>query len=185
MRIIAGRYRSRRLKAGPPAATRPTSDKLRETLFNILGDRVIESTFLDGYAGVGAIGLEAMSRGARSVYFVDSSSKASAAIRDNLESLNVEEAYRVIKMELGGAFSLFLREGVVFDVVFLDPPYEREDMYRRDLERLGSDHLLKAGAVVVTEHLRSVQMPANIAGLVYLRTHTQGDSALTFYEPEE
>ncbi len=185
MRIIAGRYRSRRLKAGPPEATRPTSDKLRETLFNILGDRVIESTFLDAYAGVGAIGLEAMSRGARSVYFVDSASKAGRAIRDNLESLNVEEEYRVLKMELGEAFSVFLREDVVFDIVVLDPPYEREDLYQRDLERLGSDALLREGAVVVAEHLRSVQMPANIAGLVHLRTHPQGDSALTFYEPEE
>ena len=184
MRIIAGQYRSRRLKTGPSEGTRPTSDKLRETVFNILGGRVIESAFLDAYAGVGAIGIEAISRGARSVYFVDNASQACAAIRTNLESLSVEAECRVLRMEFGDAFRLCLREGLAFDIVFLDPPYEREELYRRDLERLGAASLLKQGAIVVVEHLRSVEMPANIPGLVHLRTHPQGHSALTFYEPE-
>ena len=126
MRIIAGRYKSRRLKAPPPDETRPTGDKLRETLFNILGDRVIESVFLDAYTGVGAIGIEAISRGARPVHFVDSQAKACAAIRTNLEALNVEDECRVLEMKLGEAFRLCIREGVAFDIVFLDPPYARE-----------------------------------------------------------
>jgi 16S rRNA (guanine966-N2)-methyltransferase len=184
MRIIAGQYKSRRLNKVPSKGTRPTSDKLRETMFNILGGRVIESDFMDAYAGVGAIGIEAISRGARSVYFVDRATQACAAIRTNLESLNVEANCRVLRMECGEAFGLCLREGAGFDIVFLDPPYEREELYRRDLERLGANPLLKTGAVVVTEHLRSIGMPANIPGLVHLRTHPQGDSALTFYEPE-
>ncbi len=184
MRIIAGRYKSRRLKAGPPDRTRPTSDKLRETVFNILGDRVIESVFLDAYAGVGAIGIEAISRGARSVCFVDRATKACAAIRSNLESLNIEKECRVLRMECGAAFSLCVREGVGFDIIFLDPPYDREGLYRRDLERLSTNALLNKGSIIVTEHLRSVEMPANIPGLVHLRTHKHGDSALTFYEPE-
>ena len=184
MRIIAGQYRSRRLKANPPRQTRPTSDKLRETVFNILGRRVIESVFLDAYAGVGAIGIEAVSRGARSVYFIDRAAKACAAIRTNLESLNVEAECHVLRMECGEAFSHCLSQGARFDIIFLDPPYEREDLYRRDLESLGGDSLLKEGAIVITEHLGSVEMPANIPGLVQLRTHPQGDSALTFYVPE-
>ncbi len=184
MRIIAGRYKSRRLEAGPSGGTRPTSDRLRETLFNILGPRVIESVFLDAYAGVGAVGIEAISRGASSVCFVDRAPKACAAIRRNLESLEVEADCRVLRMESAAALKLCLRERGSFDIVFLDPPYDREDLYQRDLERLGADSLLKKGAVVVTEHSCSVTMPAEVAGLVHLRMHPQGDSALTFYEPE-
>ena len=184
MRIIAGRYKSRRLKVGPPDKTRPTSDKLRETVFNILGGRVIESVFLDAYAGVGAIGIEAISRGARSVCFVDRATRACAAIRANLEDLNVQEDCRVLRMECSDALSLCVRERVGFDIVYLDPPYDREDLYRRDLERLSTNALMNEGSIVVTEHLRSVAMPVNIPGLAHLRTHRQGDSALTFYDPE-
>jgi 16S rRNA (guanine966-N2)-methyltransferase len=184
MRIIAGRYKSRRLKAKPAKGIRPTSDKLRETLFNILGHRVIESVFLDAYAGVGAVGIEALSRGARTVHFVDRSREACKAIRGNISSLEVCEPYRILEMDSGDAFSLCRREGVVFDLVFLDPPYHREGLYERDLLRLGSESLLSARSMVIVEHLGSVNVSNEIPGLAHVRTHRQGDSALTFYQPE-
>ena len=185
MRIIAGLYKSRRLKGRPSEGIRPTSDKLRETLFNILGERVIESVFLDAYAGVGAIGIEAISRGARVVYFVDRSARACTAIRTNLGSLNLGEPNRVLQMELPDAFRFLDREGVRLDVVFLDPPYERADLYMRDLKRLGSGPLLRQGSLVVAEHSRLLEMPDNVPGLVFVRVHRQGDSALTLYESED
>src|SRR5262245_14496381 len=134
MRIIAGQFRSRRLKGTPPPGIRPTSDKLRETLFNILGPRVDDSTFLDGYAGTGGVGIEAISRGARSVYFVDQSRKATGIIRENLKSLGVENGFRVMELSLEKSVEGFEREGIVFDIVFLDPPYDREDLYTEGLE---------------------------------------------------
>ena len=185
MRIIAGRYKSRRLKARPGAGTRPTSDKLRETLFNILASRVIESVFLDGYAGVGAVGIEAASRGARSVYFVDRSVGAERAIRSNLESIAVDVPCRVLQMELNAALGVCLREGVSFDIVFLDPPYAKTDLYGRDLERLASGSLLHPGSIVVLEHARGFEWPRDGLGLARTRTLEQGDSALTFFERED
>lgn len=180
MRVIAGRYGGRRLKARPPGGTRPTSDKLRETLFNILGARVIESSFLDGYAGVGAIGIEALSRGARRAVFVDRSPKACAAIAVNLDALEAADCGRVLRMDLARALDGRLDRR--FDIAFLDPPYAREDLYLRDIERFGAGSFLDPGGVLVIEHGRAMEAPAGVAGLDRVRTHVQGDSALTFYE---
>ncbi len=180
MRVIAGRYGGRRLKARPPGGTRPTSDKLRETLFNILGARVIESSFLDAYAGVGAIGIEALSRGARHAVFVDRSPRACAAIEANLDALEAADRGRVLRMDLARALDGRLDRR--FDVAFLDPPYARGDLYRRDLELFGAGSLLAPGGVLVVEHAGAVEPPGGVAGMDRVRTRVQGDSALTFYE---
>src|SRR5438105_9327245 len=100
MRIISGKFKSRHLKGTPPAGIRPTSDKLRETLFNILGPRVDGAVFLDGCAGVGAIGIEAISRGAATVYFADQSRKACQMIRQNLSSLEIREGFKILEIDL-------------------------------------------------------------------------------------
>jgi len=184
MRIIAGTFRSRQLPARVPPGTRPTSDRLRETLFNILGPRVIESVFLDAYAGTGGVGIEAISRGAAFVCFVERSAGAQAAIRANLASLGVREGCRVFGMEFGQAVRLLGRESIRFDLVFLDPPYQREDLYARDLERLGSGSLLDAGAWVVGEHARNLEMPEAAGALRRFRTCRQGSSVLSLYRTE-
>ncbi len=154
MRIIAGRYRSRRLKGVPPEGIRPTSDRLRETLFNILSDRVIESVFLDAYAGVGGVGLEAISRGASLVYFVDRSAKACGMIRSNLDALEVDAGYSVLHMDLDAAVRKCRETNVRFDIAFLDPPYHREDLYESDLESFGPGRLMASGFLLVFEHSR-------------------------------
>jgi 16S rRNA (guanine966-N2)-methyltransferase len=182
MRIVAGKYRSRRLKVGPPEGTRPTSDRLRETLFNILGSGVIESKFLDAYAGVGAIGIEALSRGASRVEFVDSSPKACAAIEANLEALDIADGYRVFQSTLAEVMKRGLE--VRFDIVFLDPPYDRHHLYRHDLERFGQGAFLEAEGLLVVEHARTMELPDSVGDLERTRTHPQGDSALTFYKSE-
>ena len=184
MRIVAGRYRSRRLKVGPEEGVRPTSDRLRETLFNILGDRVIESVFLDAYAGVGAIGIEAISRGARRVNFVDCEKKACDVVRANLESLGIEDGYRVYHMDLSEALGLCLGEALRFNIAFLDPPYDREDLYQRDLEQFGRDRLIDEGGLLIVEHRRTMEMPDAAGSMIRGRTLQQGDSVLSFYEPE-
>src|SRR5215831_4763519 len=114
MRIIAGQYRSRHLKATPPPGTRPTSDKLRETLFNILGESVRGCIFLDGCAGVGAIGIEALSRDAENVVFIDQSRKAARMIRENLNALDIQSGFKILEMDLAKALNVCSRENTVF-----------------------------------------------------------------------
>jgi 16S rRNA (guanine966-N2)-methyltransferase len=180
MRVISGKYKSRHLKATPPAGIRPTSDKLRETLFNILSTRVEGCTFLDGCAGVGAIGIEAISRGAASVYFVDQSRKACQAIRENLKALEIENGFKILEMDIVKALKTL---NTSFDIAFIDPPYEREDVYDAVLERFGAAPWLAAGALLIFEHSRRKTLPDTSGNLRKIRSLVQGDAALAFYSP--
>jgi 16S rRNA (guanine(966)-N(2))-methyltransferase RsmD len=177
MRIISGRFKSRRLKATPPAGIRPTSDKLKETIFNILGASVEGSIFLDGCAGMGGIGIEALSRGARTVYFVEYSRRACRIIRENLQSLGLEEGYRILEMDLIKALDLCIRNDVHFDIAFLDPPYERDDLYQTALERFGA---APAGLLII-EHSKRKDLADSAGVLRKIRSLVQGDAALAFY----
>jgi len=181
MRVIGGIFRSRQLKAKPPEGIRPTSDKLRETLFNVLGPRVQGASFLDGFAGMGGVGIEAISRGALLVCFIDQSRKATAIIRQNLEGLEVSEGFRLIEAELVKTLDLFEREGTTFDIVFLDPPYERKELYAESLSTFASRRLLNEGGVLVMEHSKRVELPETEGVLMRYRVLTQGDSTLSFY----
>jgi 16S rRNA (guanine(966)-N(2))-methyltransferase RsmD len=174
MRIIAGKFKSRRLKGVPPAGVRPTSDKLRETLFNILGESVHGATFLYGCAGVGAIGIEAISRGAALVYFVEQSRKACRMIRENLQELGIKEGFKILETDLSGAFDII---GMPVDIGFVDPPYERADLYEATLARF-------RGGLLIMEHSKRNDLPESAAGFRKIRSLVQGDAALAFYRPE-
>lgn len=197
MRVIAGTFRSRPLRAPRGSATRPTSDRLRETLFSVLGPRVPGSCFADLYAGSGAVGIEAVSRGASQVYFAEKATAAVQAIRANLRTLGIHAGTEV---EPEGTAALLRRlhakrggnadaatvadaggAGGVLDVVFLDPPYDAAEDYRKTLLVLGSGGLLRTGAVVVAEHARRESLLPAYGGLVLTRTLLQGDAALSFY----
>lgn len=178
MRIIAGRFKSRRLKSTPPSGIRPTSDKLRETIFNILSGSVEGATFLDGCAGMGAIGIEAISRGAAEVYFVDPSRKACRIIRENLDLLGVKEGFKILEMDLMKALDSLT---VQFDIAFLDPPYEREDLQLAALERFGSRPLLASGGLLIIEHSKRKELPDVSGTLHKIRSLVQGDATLAFY----
>jgi 16S rRNA (guanine966-N2)-methyltransferase len=137
MRVIAGRYRSRPLRSLRGMDIRPTSDRLRETLFNVLtagNPAALEGTvWLDIFAGTGAVGIEALSRGAKQVYFVDSSEVAAQLIRNNLESLGVVDGFKIIRDEWSRAAWRIEREHVAADIVFLDPPYQMKTAYGETL----------------------------------------------------
>ncbi len=184
MRVIAGLFRSRQLRGNPPAGIRPTSDRLRETLFNVLAPHVEGCTFLDACAGMGGVGIEAISRGARFVYFVDQSRKASAIVRDNLGSLDLKEGFRVLECDLGKALDLFEREGTVFDIVFIDPPYQKEALYAESLAAFGTRSLLADGGIVVMEHSKRLELAESVGRLRRYRVLPQGDSTLSFYRAE-
>jgi 16S rRNA (guanine966-N2)-methyltransferase len=185
MRIIAGTYRSRVLAAPQGMATRPTSDRLRETLFNILAprveSRVDSAAFLDLYAGSGAVGLEALSRGARPVTFVERAQPALKALHANLAALGVASGFRV----RAAGVAEFLRScgGNSFDIVFLDPPYDASTEYEAALGLLGgaAAGALAAEAVVVAEHRRKRRLEDAYGLLTRTRLLEQGDAALSFY----
>jgi 16S rRNA (guanine966-N2)-methyltransferase len=184
MRVIAGTYRSRVLKAPEGLATRPTSDRLRETLFNVLAPRIEGAAFLDLYAGSGAVGIEALSRGAARVEFVEKSAAALAVLRENLQKLGLRSTVRVHAVSA----SQFLRTGrssgrELYDVIFLDPPYDADQEYAETLGLLGaaSQGLLAEDAVAVAEHRRKERLEDRYGALTRTRLLEQGDAALSFY----
>jgi 16S rRNA (guanine966-N2)-methyltransferase len=194
MRVIAGTYRSRVLAAPRGSATRPTSDRLRETLFNILAPRIEGARFADLYAGSGAVGIEAISRGAAHVYFAERAEPAVAAIRSNLASLRLTQGFTVDPRS-AAAFLDSLADraaktsaSALLDVVFLDPPWEAAAEYSSVLGQLGSRtgrQLLSPGAVTIVEHSCKTAVPTSIGDLTQTRTLKQGDAALTFYTRTE
>jgi 16S rRNA (guanine966-N2)-methyltransferase len=182
MRIIAGRFRSRPLEAPAGLATRPTSDRLRETLFNVLAPRIEGAAFLDLYAGSGAVGIEALSRGAAQVTFVERAPVALKVLRANLDRLGLREGFRIHSGSVG-SFLRRPRAGAGFDVVFLDPPYDASEEYAAALGLLGGTAagLPAAGAVVIAEHRRKERLDERYGGLERTRLLEQGDAALSFY----
>lgn len=184
MRIISGKYRGRKLKSPPSLKTRPTSDRLRETLFNILAPRLAGARFLDLCAGSGAVGIEALSRGAAHVTFVDRSRQMYALIKSNLDLLEVRaEEFDAASKEA----SEFLRRRVKreeepFDIIFFDPPYAMD--YEEVLEHLGehAEELLTKEGVMIVEHGRKKDLKEGFGKLHRYRVLRQGDSALSFFK---
>jgi 16S rRNA (guanine(966)-N(2))-methyltransferase RsmD len=174
MRIIAGEFRSRRLKSIPGAATRPTPDRLRETLFNILGTRVEGATFLDAYAGTGAVGLEALSRGASHAFFLERSRHALEIIRENIASLNLEARATVTP---GLALLTLPRHAA--KIVFLDPPYDLEREYAAALDLLAET----PPEMIIVQHSVRLSLADTYGPLRRTRIVRQGDNALSFYVP--
>src|SRR6202022_4447997 len=138
MRVIAGTYRSRLLEAPRGTATRPTSDRLRETLFNILAPRLDGCRFVDLYAGTGAVGIEALSRGAEHVWFAENAEAALAALRQNLSALKVNRGFTLEDRGVGAMLQRLGKLSQPIDIVFLDPPYEAEEEYTGTLNFFGS-----------------------------------------------
>ena len=185
MRVIAGKYRSRPLRSLRGMDIRPTSDRLRETLFNVLtagNPAALEgSVWLDLFAGTGAVGIEALSRGARQVCFVESAPAAANAIRQNLKSLNIVSGFKLYREELPHAVRRMERERVAADVVFLDPPYRMKNAYRDTLQWLAESPVVRAMSVVIAEHEKQFDPGEEFGSLRRFRKLVQGDAALSFY----
>jgi 16S rRNA (guanine966-N2)-methyltransferase len=185
MRVIAGKYRSRLLRSLRGMDIRPTSDRLRETLFNVLtagNPAALEGTvWLDIFAGTGAVGIEALSRGAKQVYFVESSEPAAQLIRSNLDDLGVAGGYKIVAEEWSRASWRIEREHVAVDIVFLDPPYQMRDAYGETLRSLESSSVVWAMSVVIAEHEKRFDPGDAFGELRRFRKLVQGDAALSFY----
>jgi 16S rRNA (guanine966-N2)-methyltransferase len=186
MRVIAGTYRSRRLIAPRGLATRPTSDRLRETLFNILAARIEGAVFADLYAGSGAVGIEALSRGASLVYFVDRVAPAISAIRANLAALGIPSGFQIESATVSSALRRLSDAQRRCEIIFLDPPYAAAAEYEQTLASIGerADSLLTPGGIVIAEHGRKMTQPLkeNYGSLRRYRVLEQGDAGLSFYQ---
>ena len=184
MRVIAGKFRSRQLKSLKGMALRPTSDRLRETLFNVIADRVEGSRFLDVFAGTGAVGIEALSRGAREAVFIENHAPAAQLIEKNLESLGLRAEARVLAVDAARGLQRLAAEAAAkrnYDIAFLDPPYAAVEDYRRVLSFLGTSRLLAEDSLVIAEHQRKLELPETAGNLDRVRMLRQGDAALSFY----
>lgn len=173
MRVIAGEFRSRRLLSLPGLGTRPTPDRLRETLFNILAPLIEGAVFVDACAGTGSVGIEAISRGARLAVFIEKDREAVEVIKANLASLDIKARGRIIR----GAAALHLA-AIEADIVFLDPPYPKDTEYRNALDVLSA----KPPALTIVQHSVRYAIPDEYESLVRTRTVRQGDNALSFFK---
>ena len=187
MRIIAGTYRGRNLKSPPSLQVRPTSDRLRETLFNVIAPRIQSTRFLDLCAGSGAVGIEALSRGAAHSTFVDRSRTITALIKANLDLCRVpEEQTKVVQ----GEAAEFIREAISreskpWDIVFFDPPYASDYLGILELFGENAEALLAEQGQLIVEHHHKNQLPDMIKSLRRSRILKQGDSALSFFQRNE
>ena len=185
MRVIAGTYRSRPLRSLRGMDIRPTADRLRETLFDVLcaGNQsaLANTVWLDLFAGTGAVGIEALSRGAAMVYLVDASTKAAELVRANLESLGIAYGFQVMKVDAVQAIERLERQGLAADYIFHDPPYRMEDVYSQTLYALDKSTLLKPGGLAIVEHQKRFDPGEKFGTLKRYRVLEQGDAALSFY----
>ncbi len=186
MRVIAGQYRSRPLRSLAGIDTRPTSDRLRETLFDVLTGgnpgALSDTVWLDLFAGTGAVGIEALSRGARLVYFVEESRRATGLIRQNLRALEApDESFQVVEKEVGQALRTLDAAAVACDYCFLDPPYRLTAVYERTLGFLAQSQLLRPATSVIAEHSKHFDPGEHFGALQRYRKLRQGDAGLSFY----
>jgi 16S rRNA (guanine966-N2)-methyltransferase len=173
MRVIAGQFRRRILKSVPGMNVRPTPDRLRETLFNILGARVEGAVFLDAYAGTGAVGIEALSRGAKAAILIERRADALAVLRENLRTLGIGDEATVLR---GSALTLL--PDVRCDIAFIDPPYDLTKEYRDSLPGLDATGCQLA----IAQHLSKLKLEEAYGPFRKTRIVKQGDNSLSFFE---
>lgn len=186
MRIIAGKFKSRLINAPKGVELRPTSDRVKESMFGILGTFVIDKNVLDLFSGTGNLGIEALSRGAKSCTFVDSNPRCVAAIKKNLESLDAKEGAEVILKDGRRYVKDASENGLIFDLVFLDPPYYK-DIVKKSLLLLDNYNIITEFSIVVAEHYKADELPQphELKNLELYRQEKYGGTFLSFYKHRE
>jgi 16S rRNA (guanine966-N2)-methyltransferase len=184
VRVIAGQFRGRKLRTLSGLDTRPTSDRLRETLFNVLAPRVEGASFLDLCSGSGAVGIEALSRGARRLVVVERSRSACSVIKENVELLGAGAQAEILNRDVISGLKRLRENSAAFDIIYFDPPYD-SDLYPLVIAMIGEGRLLSDDGVLVVEHRTKNSLEAEYDGLVRYREIRQGDSAIAFYEMAE
>jgi len=180
MRVISGLYKGRKLRGPRGLDLRPTGDRVKETLFNILGPGLQGAVFLDAFSGTGSIGIEALSRGAREVVFIENSREGASLVRQNLELCGITAGFRLLSQDVFPALRFLGREGFSADVAYLDPPYDWQP-YKDVIETLVAASIVGPSACMILEHHRKSKVPEAGTGYRLARRVRQGDSCLSFY----
>lgn len=185
MRIISGDLKGRTIKTVTNQLTRPTSDKVKESLFNIIGPYFSGGTALDLFAGSGGLGLEALSRGMNHVVFVDKQRQAIKMVKDNLTSLKLSNRAEVYQNDAFRALRALGKRQLQFNYIFLDPPYH-QDLFEQIIEEVSNQNLSKEGALIICEHDRTQNLPPHVANFNKIRTETYGSSiVISLYQRKE
>ncbi len=179
MRVIAGELRGRRLRAPKGGGIRPTSDRVREAIFDILGPAWTYHEVLDLFAGTGALGIEALSRGAREAVFVEQGREALKTLRGNLEDLGLTSKARVLSLVAKKGLTILAERREVFDLIFMDPPYGK-DMVGKTLQEITQRGILSPRGVIVAEHSPHETIPLPV-GMELFKQKRYGDTAISFY----
>ena len=184
MRVIAGEYGGRRLDRIEGMDIRPTSDKVKESLFNMLGETVIDCNFLDLFGGTGGMGIEALSRGAKHVVFIDASIKSIKVLKGNLEHLNIKDCVEVFHTDYSTAIKKLYKYNKQFDIIFIDPPYS-VGMAQNALVDIERNPILSQSGFIIVEHDSKDDMPPRVGRLVLYRIKQYGNTSLSFYNIDE
>lgn len=181
MRVIAGKAKGKRLKAPSGMDTRPLTDMIKEALFNVIGDKIVEANFLDLFAGSGSAGIEALSRGAARVIFIDSSREASRFIKDNLRNCGFYEFYEVYRNDVFKAIKILDKRGILFNIIYLDPPFKNEKIFDRVIRALDEAELLDDRGILIVRTPRRKEMPEKLSRIEEYRKNNYGESTLHYY----
>lgn len=180
MRVIAGEYGGRRLDRIEGMDIRPTSDKVKESLFNMLGESIIDCNFLDLFGGTGGVGIEALSRGAKHVVFIDTGIKSIKVLKGNLEQLNIKDCVEVFHTDYSTAIKKLYKYNKQFDIIFIDPPYS-VGIAQNALADIDRNPILSQSGMIIVEHDSKDDMPQKVGRLVLCRIKKYGNTSLSFY----
>jgi 16S rRNA (guanine(966)-N(2))-methyltransferase RsmD len=184
MRVVSGTCKGRALKAVPGNTTRPTTDKVKEAIFNMIGPYFDGGIALDLFAGSGGLGIEALSRGLDKAIFIDRDSKAFQIIRDNINVCQLEEKTEVYRNDAARALKALIKRGISFDYIFLDPPYKLQQLVSL-MEKMDEHELVHNGSMIVCEHSHEVELPATIGELTQIKYEKYGIIAITIFLKEQ
>lgn len=184
LRVISGLAKGRRLKSVKGMTTRPTADRVKESLFNIIREEIEDSIFLDLYAGTGSIGIEALSRGASKVTFIDQDKQAIKVLKENLVLTKFDEQAEVYQQDVQLALNILGKKKKVFNLIFLDPPYYK-GLEEKTLEKILDNGILIPNGLIIVEHLHKNILPDSMGKIQLIRTETYGDTAISFYRKRE
>lgn len=185
MRVIAGQAKGKRLKAPPGMNTRPITDMIKEALFNVLGDTVRDSSFLDLFAGSGSVGIEALSRGAKQVVFIDNNSSAVGIIKENIINCGFSKGFSVYRNDVFKALTLFDQRKTKFDLIYVDPPFTIEEIFDQVIYALDHSNILERNGRIILRTQRKKQLTAQLNYLEEYRTNNYGESVLHYYRMYE
>ena len=180
MRVISGSAKGKKLKAPAGLNTRPITDMIKEALFNVLAGKVADAKLLDLFAGSGSVGIEALSRGAQTVVFVDNSVEALKVVNENLNNCNFSREYHVLRSDVFKALGLLKRHNSKFDLVYVDPPFTNERIFNEIMESIAVMDILESDGIVIIRTPRRKEMP-NFSGLHEYRLNHYGESSLHYY----